>query len=154
MDEPETIEPQYIEIKKEYEIKVDDNKIRIEINNNEIIYSLIIDLSFNKYIKRFKHDEFKKKFDISEEKNIKEIYNLLIQFEYEINVKDKKLIINDKKEIKLEEEIRLTNEEMIKQLIFEIKNMKKEKQELEEQIYELDSIVNKDKYRSLLIILF
>ena len=37
---------------------------------------------------------------------------------------------------------------MIKELIFEIKNMKKEKQKLEEQIYELDNIVNKDKYRN------
>ena len=151
MDEPETIEPECVEFKKEHEIKVDDNKIRIEINNNEIIYSLIIDLSFNKYIKRFKHDEFKKKFDISEEKNIKEIYNDIINYEYEINEKEKKLIFElygGKKEIKLEEEIRLTNEEMIKELIFEIKNMKKEKQELEEQIYELDNIVNKDKYRN------
>ena len=60
MDEPETIQPEYIEIKKEYEIKVNDNKIKIEMNNNEIIFSLIIDLSFNKYIKRFKYDEFRK----------------------------------------------------------------------------------------------
>ena len=68
MDEPETIEPEYVENKKEYEIKLDDNKIRIEMNSNEIIFSLIINLSFNKYVKRFKHDEFKKKFDISEKK--------------------------------------------------------------------------------------
>ena len=47
MEEPETIEPEYLDIKKEYEIKVDDNKIRIEMNNNEIIYTLVIDLSFN-----------------------------------------------------------------------------------------------------------
>ena len=56
------------EINKEYEIKIDDNKIRIEMNNNEIIFSLIINLSFNKYIKRFKYDEFRKKFEISKEK--------------------------------------------------------------------------------------
>ena len=89
MDEPETIEPQYIEIKKEHEIKVDDNKIRIELNNNEIIFSLIINLSFNKYIKRFKYDEFRKKYDISEKKDLKEIYNDLINYEYEINEKEK-----------------------------------------------------------------
>ena len=35
---------------------------------------------------------------------------------------------------------------MIKELILEIKNMKKEKKELEKQVYELDNIVNKDKY--------
>ena len=147
MEEIETIEPEYLEIKKEYEIKVDDNKIRIEMDNNEIIFTLFIDLSFNKYIKRFKIDEFRKKYKISE-KDIKEIYNYLINCEYEINEKEKKLIINDEKEIKLEEEIRLTNEEMIKELILEIKNIKKEKNELENQVYELDNIVNKDKYKN------
>ena len=93
MDEPETIEPQYVEIKKEHEIKVDDNKIRIEINNNEIIFSLIIDLSFNKYIKRFKIDEFKEKFEFSEDDDIKDIYIYLINVEYEINEKEKKLFL-------------------------------------------------------------
>ena len=130
MDEPETIEPECVEFKKEHEIKVDDNKIRIEINNNEIIFSLIIDLSFIKYIKRFKIDEFKEKFEFSEDDDIKDIYNYLINVEYEINEKEKKIIFgsgNYWKEIKLEEEIILTNEEMIKELIFEIKNMKKEK---------------------------
>ena len=53
MEEPETIEPEYLDIKKEYEIKIDDNKIRIEMKNNEIIFSLILNLSFNKYVKRF-----------------------------------------------------------------------------------------------------
>ena len=43
-------------IKKEHEIRIDDNKIRIEMNNNEIIFTLIINLSLNKYIKRFKID--------------------------------------------------------------------------------------------------
>ena len=97
MDEPETIEPQYVEIKKEHEIKVDDNKIRIEINNNEIIFSLIIDLSFNKYIKRFKYDEFIEEFELSKEKDIKDIYNDLINYEYEINEKEKKLFLKIKK---------------------------------------------------------
>ena len=58
MEEPETIEPEYLDIKKEYEIKIEDNKIKIEMNNNEIIFSLYIDLSYYKYIKIFKYDEF------------------------------------------------------------------------------------------------
>ena len=37
---------------------------------------------------------------------------------------------------------------MIKELMLEIKNIKKEKNELEKQIYELDNIVNKDKYKN------
>ena len=141
-------EPKYLEIKKEHEIRIDDNKIRIEMNNNEIIFTLIIDLSFNKYIKRYKHESFKKEFEITKEESMKNIYNKLINYEYEINEKEKKLIINDEKEIKLEEEIRLANEEMIKELILEIKNMKKEKNELEKLVYELDNIVNKDKYKN------
>ena len=145
MEEPETIEPETKEIKKEHEIRIDDNKIRIEMNNNEIIFILIIDLSFNKYIKRYKYDAFKKDFEISKEKDILNVYNDLINYEYEIDEKEKKIIINDEKEIKLEEEIRLTNEEMIKELIIEIKNMKKEKNELEKQVYELDNIVNNYK---------
>ena len=36
---------------------------------------------------------------------------------------------------------------MIKELIFEIKKIKKEKNELEKQVYELENIVNKDKYK-------
>ena len=124
-----------------YEIRIDDNKIIIEMNNNEIIFSLILDLSFNKYIKRFKHNIFIKEFEISEEEDLKDIYNEIINSEYKINEKEKQLIINDEKEIKIEEVIKLTNEEMIKELIIEIKNLKKEKNELEKQVYELDNTV-------------
>ena len=83
-------EPEYLEIKKEHEIRIDDNKIRIEMNNNEIIFSLIIDLSFNKYIKRYKHESFKKEFEIPKEKSMINVYNDLINYEYEINEKEKK----------------------------------------------------------------
>jgi len=127
MEKQETIEPEKVEFKKIYEIRIDDNKIRIEMNNNEIIFTLIIDLSFNKYIKRFKIDKFKKKFEIEEEKDLEDLYDDIINYEYEINEKEKKIIFNDVKEIKLDENIRLTNEEMMKELILEIKNMKKEK---------------------------
>jgi hypothetical protein len=142
MEEPETIEPEYLDIKKEYEIKIDDNKIRIEMNNNEIIFSLFIYLSYNKYIKRFKYDEFIKIYKISKEKDINKIYNDIINYKYEINEKEKKIIINNEKEIKLEENIKLTNEEMIKELIIEIKNIKKEKIVLENKVYELENKVD------------
>ena len=123
MDEPETIEPETVEFNKEHEIRIDDNKIRIEMNNNEIIFTLIIDLSFNKYIKRFKIDEFKKKFEIEKEKDLEDLYDDIINYDYEIDEKEKKIIFDDDKEIKLEVNIRLTNEEMIKELILEIKNI-------------------------------
>ena len=87
MEEPEIIEPEINAIKEEHEIKIDDNKMRIEMNNNVIIFSLIIDLSFNKYIKRFKHDELRKLFDMSKIYDLKDLYNILINIPYEINEK-------------------------------------------------------------------
>ena len=136
MEEPETIEPEYLDIKKEYEVKIDDNKIKIEMNKDEIIFSLFIDLSFNKYIKIFKYDEFIKLYEISKDKDINKIYDGLINYKYEINEKEKKIIFNNGKEIKLEESIKLTNEEMIKELIMEIKTIKKEKGDLEKQVHD------------------
>ena len=44
-------------IKKEYEIKIDDNKLRIKINNDKIIFILILGLSYYKYIKEYKYNE-------------------------------------------------------------------------------------------------
>ena len=149
MEEPETIEPEYLDIKKEYEIKIEDNKIRIEMNNHEIIFSLFIDLSFNKYIKIFKYDEFINTYEISKEKDINKIYNEIINYKYEINEKEKKIIFNNGKIIKFEENIKLTNEEMIKELIIEIKILKKEKKELKKQVDELyNKINNKDEIKN------
>ena len=59
MEEQETITPEYEEINKEYEMKVNDNKLRIEINNDEIIFILIIDISYYKYIKKYEYEEIK-----------------------------------------------------------------------------------------------
>ena len=50
MEEQDTIEPEYEEIKKEYEIRINDDKLKIEINNNEIKFILIIGISYYKYI--------------------------------------------------------------------------------------------------------
>ena len=57
MEEQGTIEQEYEQINKEYEIKINDNKIRIEINNDEIIIILIIGISYYKYIKKYKYEE-------------------------------------------------------------------------------------------------
>ena len=102
MEEPETITPEYEEIKEEYEIKVNDNKLRIEIKNDEIIFILIIDISYYKYIKKYKYEEIKKELELLEYKDMKEIYEYLIRSEYEIIKEEKKIKINKKKEIKLE----------------------------------------------------
>ena len=82
MEEQETISQEYEEIKEEYEIKIGDNKLKIEINNNEIIFILIIGLSYFKYIKRYKYNEIKKELNILDNKDIKYVYNYLIKSEY------------------------------------------------------------------------
>ena len=158
------------EIKKEYEIKINDNKLRIEINNNEISFILIMGISYYKYIKEYKYEEIIKELEILNYKDIKEVYEYLIKSEYEIKKEEKKIIINKNKEIELEEK-KLKNEEIIKILIDEIKEMKdnsnkrinelikmneeKEKKiniieneynELKEIVYELDDNI-KGKYR-------
>ena len=58
-------------IKKEYEIKIDDNKLRIRINNDEIIFILILGLAYYKYIKEYKYNEIIRELDIIEKKDIK-----------------------------------------------------------------------------------
>ena len=134
MEEQETISKEYEEIKEEYIIKINNNKIKIEINNDEIIFILIIGLSYFKYIKRYKYDEIIKEINTLENKDIKSIYNYLIKSEYKI--RDKKIIINNKNEIELNEKI-LTNEEMIKILIEEIKEIKEKGSKEKERINKL-----------------
>ena len=70
-------------IKEEYEIRIDDNKLRIEINNDKIIFTLILGLSYYKYIKKYKYNEIIKELDIREKKDIKEIYEYLIKLNIE-----------------------------------------------------------------------
>ena len=96
MDNQETIEPEYEEIKKEYEIKINDDKLRIEINDNEIIFILIIGISHYKYIKEYKYEEIIKEL-LLDYKDIKEVYEYLIKSEYEIKKEEKKIIINKNK---------------------------------------------------------
>ena len=120
MVEGETITSEYEEIKKEYEINIDDNKIRIEITNEEITFILMIDISYYKYIKKYKYNEIIKELNI-EYKDIEKLYEYLIRSEYKI-IKEKKKIIINNKEITMNQK-KLTNEEVIKLLIAEIKNI-------------------------------
>ena len=136
MDEPETIEPEYLDIKKEYEIKIEDNKIRIEMNNDEIIFNLYIDLSYYKYIKEYKYEEIKKELDIKDD--IEKIYEYLVNSEYKIIEEEQKIIINGNKEIKLEEKV-LTDNEMIKVLIEEIEKINKSNKEKDNKIEILEN---------------
>ena len=149
MEEQETIEPEYKEKRKEKEIRIGDNKIKIEIINDEIIFIVTFNLSFYKYEKKFKINEFNELFKDERLKAI-DYLDLFMEQALEINEEEKKLILsirNKTEEIELEEKM-LTNEEIIKELISEIKIIKKEKNELENHLYELDNIVNKDKYRN------
>ena len=84
MEEQETITPEYEEIKKEYEIEINDNKLKIEINNDEILFILNMGISYYKYIKKYKYEELIKELNILEYKDIKNIYEYLIKSEYKI----------------------------------------------------------------------
>ena len=81
MDEQETKEPEYIYIKKVYEIKINDNKLRL--NNDEIMFILVIGISYYKYVKKYHFYEIIKELEL-DSKNIIEVYNYLTSIEYEI----------------------------------------------------------------------
>ena len=51
MEEQETVQSDC------YEIKINNNKLRIERNNNKIIIILLIGISYYKYIKEYNYDE-------------------------------------------------------------------------------------------------
>ena len=53
MEKEEYTTPNSEEIKKEFEININENKLRIEINNDEIVFVLLIGISYYKYIKKF-----------------------------------------------------------------------------------------------------
>ena len=153
MNEQETLIPECELIKKEYEIIIDNNKIRIEITNDKIIFLLIIEISYYQYIKEYKYNEIIKELNI-EYKDIEQLYEYLIKSEYKIKKDQKKIIINNK-EIKMNE-IKLTNEEMINLLISEIKEIKeksnkriddliKKNEEKEKEINRLDNKYNELK---------
>ena len=152
MDEQETIESEYTEIKKEYTIKKNDNKLKIEINNDEIKFILLIGISHYKYIKKYKYKDIINELNILDYKDMTEVYEYLIKSEYEIIKEEKKIIINKNKEIKLDEKL-LKNEEIIKILIEEINEIKdnnnkrieeliKVNEEKEQKINKLENNIN------------
>ena len=97
-----------------HEIKINNNKLRIERNNDNILFILTIGVSNYKYIKEYNYDDIIKELNLFEYKDIYNIYNYLIKSEYKIinDEKLKKIIINDKK-VTLNEKV-LTNEEIIR----------------------------------------
>ena len=123
-EEPETIEPEFEEITEVNEKIIDDNKLRIETNKDNIVFIIIKSLSYYKYIKEYNYEEIIKELelDINEYQNISEVYEYLIDCDYIIIYKEKKLKINNK-EINLIER-KLKNEELIEMLFDEIKEIR------------------------------
>ena len=97
-EKEEIITPECLEIKDGFEIKINNSKLKIEINDDDIKFIIIIGISYYKYIKKYKYEEIIKKLDILECKDIKKVYEYLIKSEYKIINKEKikKLIINKK----------------------------------------------------------
>ena len=143
MLDQDTIEPEYIEKKKEMDKIINDNKIKIVLNEDEIRFIIMIGISFYQYVKEYKYEDIKKELNF---KDIENIYEYLMKSEYEIIEEDKKLIIN-KKEIKLDEK-ELTDNEMIKILIEEIKEIKNENKKEFEKL----NILNKEKDNKIKIL--
>ncbi len=140
--EGETIDPELEEIKKEYEKIIDKNKLKIKIEDGEIIFILMTGLSCYKYIQKYKYEEIKKELGNLDFKDIKGVYEYLIKSDYKIINEDKIIIINDNKHIKLNEMI-LADHELMKILIDEIKELKHENHKQNEKINELIKINNK-----------
>ena len=147
MEDQETISPEYEEIKKEYVININNNNLIIEINNDEIIFTLIIGISYYKYIKKYKYDEIIKELNMFECKNIEEVYICLVNSEYKIinEEKIKKIIINNK-EINLNKKI-IKNQELLKILINEINKQNEKIDELAKKNEEKDNKINNLEYK-------
>ena len=126
-----------------FEIKINNDILRIEINNDKIIFTLIIGISYYKYIKEFNYNEIVKELNLFEYKDILSIYNFLIKNECEIieEEKIKKIKINNK-EIVLSEK-NLSNDELIKVLMAEIKNQNEKIDKLFKMNEEKDDKINK-----------
>ena len=138
MDTPDTIRYEY------FEIKINNNKLRIEINNNKISF-ILTDISYYKYIKEYNYDEIAQELNLLQYKDINSIYNYLIKCEFKINNDEKKVIINDK-EVKLNE-VLLTNDEIIKILMDEIKNQNNKMNELIKDNKDKDDKINNLEYK-------
>ena len=148
MKDQETIDLESIEKNKKFVKIVNNNKIKIVLNENEIKFIIMIGISYYKYIRQYKYEEIIKELNIKD--NIEKIYDYLVNSEYKIIEEEKKLIINDKNEIKLYEE-ELTDNEMIKVLIEEIKEIKyKNKEEIEKinklNLEKIKNLENECKY--------
>ena len=89
--------------KIEYESITDYNNIRIIMKDDELIFFVMLGLPSFNYIKIYKYNEIIKELNIPECKDIEEVYDYLMKSEYKIIDEEKKVIINNNKEIQLKE---------------------------------------------------
>ena len=75
-------------MKKEYEKKIDDYRIKIEFKDDRIIFTWLIGLCFNKYNKEYKYDELIKEWELSQYKKVFEY--LTEKAEYEVLEEEQK----------------------------------------------------------------
>ena len=138
----ETIMPEIERrIYKKYELRLNDNLLIIERDNDEITFTLFIGISLYKYIKKYKYNEIIDELNLLQYKNIGHLYEYLITTEYKIKTEEKEIIINNNKKIKLNE-VRLKNEEIIEILINEINYFKEKNQQ---QYGKIDELMKKNE---------
>ena len=87
MLDQDTIEPEYIEKRKEFVKAVRDNKIKIVLNEDEIRFIIMIGITYYKYVGEYKYEDIRKILNIKGN-----VYEYLMKSEYEIKEEEKKLV--------------------------------------------------------------
>ena len=149
--EPEWIETEKEELKKEFELDYENNsyklKIEIEKNQKNLIFEikLISEISFYIFEKKYKYERIIKDFNLqaNEFKNIIKIYELIKEFEI-INKNDDyiKLKVNKKYEVLVEKR---KNDNIIENLVNKMNELIRENNDKEKRIKILENEVKKLK---------
>ena len=107
----------------------------MELDNDKIIFSLIIGLSNFKFEKTYDFIRITKKFKLSLSTTIKDVYQYLTKGKYEIVRNEYAIKVNDK-EVRLIKK-KMSNAEVIDILIGKFKDIKSKNKKSNERIYEL-----------------
>ena len=123
--------------KTEHTIIIDNDKIKIEIVNDEIKFTLTNGVSYHGYVKAYKYEEITGAIGLSDCKDLKEVFNKLIDSEFKIKKETNQIIVNNK-EITLEK-VDFTDKDVIQLLTDEVNSQNKIIAELREQNAKLEN---------------
>ena len=122
--------------KTEHEILKENNKINIKIENDEIQFTLTtIGVSLCKYTKAYKYEEITSALELSNCKDLKEVFKSLIESAYDVKKENKQILVNGK-ELTLDE-IQLNDKEVIQLLVNEVSDLREKNAKLESDVNDL-----------------